>query len=147
PAPAGPLHPRGGGMGVNERDDVEVNVDGGRWSVRLYRQAGGGWSACERDLVRAGLELPVSQRAAWLATGQTQWLLGAHDTSGRCRAALGLRVQGTRAMPGHRLIRAEKVGLAARDLDAVRALLSGIERLVAREPRVLRVEVALFQPD
>lgn len=128
---------------------ARANAKDDRWSVRLYRQRGGGWSACERELARAGLELPVSHRAAWArATGEDRWLLGAYDPAGRCRAALGVSVTATRALPGYRVLRADKVGLVAKEGgEPLRALLRGLRRLAVEEPRVLRVEVALFSAD
>jgi hypothetical protein len=53
-------------------------------------------------------------------------------------------VRATRTLPGYRVVRADKVGLAGRDLDAWRAVLAGSRELAAKESRILRVEVALY---
>ena len=69
------------------------------------------------------MPLPATQKKAWVqGTGEVRWLLAALDTSDTCRGALGLQVRPSRAMPGHKSLRADKVGLVG-DTDVVAFLI------------------------
>jgi hypothetical protein len=123
-----------------------ITVDDKPFEVRLARGLDARWERVERELTEVGLPLPLAYRSAWLARmPQTPWLLHASDDRGAA-CAIALAESRTRAMPGHRVLRAERVGVA-RSHEALRAALLGLTALVSSQPSVLRVELATFSFD
>lgn len=126
--------------------DGSVEHDG--YVVSLYEQDDERWSKCECDLQDAGVTLPLVHRQLWAQTiGSRHWLVSAADRTGTCRAAIAVETRPTRAMPGHVVLRSERVGATNAPWPALRAALVGLRKLAAERPRVLRLEVALFARD
>lgn len=117
------------------------------YSIELCRAHDGSWARAEEELVAAGVPLPLVQRSAWSqALGQPQFLLCARAALGRAVAALPVTVTRTRALPGHCVWRAERIGAAA-ELAGLVAAMAHFKELAAAEPRVLCTELALFSLD
>ena len=113
----------------------------------MFREPGPEWERCERHLAEAGMPLPATQKKAWVqGTGEVRWLLAALDTSDTCRGALGLQVRPSRAMPGHKSLRADKVGLVG-DTDVVAFLIDQLHQLSLDERGLFRLDVALSCAD
>ncbi len=117
------------------------------YSIELCRTHDGSWARAESELSAAGIPLPLLQRSAWAtALDQPQFLLCARAPGGRAVAAVPVTVTRTRALPGHRVWRAERVGAAA-ELQGLVAAIAHFKALAAAEPRVLCTELALFSLD
>jgi hypothetical protein len=102
---------------------------------------------CEEDLERAGTPLPLSGRIVWArAHGATSWLVATRDDAGRCRSAIALDVQRSRALPGHFLLRGHRVGPGL-DPELARITLGAVAAFARRERRVLRLSIELYEPD
>jgi len=116
-------------------------------AIRLIREPGPDWSRYEAQLRAAGTPLPLIHQSAWVAdTGDSRWLLVALDDDDRCRGAIGVQVRPSRAMPGHRSLRADEVGLVG-EVGTVARLLAQLHRVATEEPGVLRLDVALTCAD
>jgi hypothetical protein len=113
----------------------------GEWTTRVTRRPGPEWVRAEQELRDSRRAVPLWTLSSWAAaTGQDTWLVSAHDPSGRCAAAIAVEVQGTRAIPGHRFMRARHLGSGCLD-DAAAAALSAARDLASSEPRVLRLNL------
>jgi len=107
------------------------------------------WGTLERELVAARLPLPLPSRAAWAqAHGTAARFITAHQPSGEVMGGLAVELAVTKALPGHRLLRALHAG-AALSGPSGEALIRGARELAMREPRVLRlnIEVVLRTPE
>jgi len=123
-----------------------VEVAGRRFLVRCVRGVPTRWNE-ERELLDAGVPLPLCHRAAWLdLSPRAPWLLSARDEHGRCAAVVAFTTTATRAMPGHVVLRAERVGVL-RDARAVTAVLAAAARLARARRNILRIEIATFSFD
>jgi len=98
---------------------------------------------CEHDL----RNLPLPHQLIWSQSfpSHANWFLAARDVDNRCGAGFALAVHKSRALPGHLLVRAERVG-ASIDAPTFAQL---IDHLLAsiRKQRVLRLNIELFSRD
>ena len=101
----------------------------------------------EVECQRAGVKLPVSYRLAWdgLVPSEGQWLVAVRSPTGLPAAALMARAHGTRAVPGHRVLRVERFGMTGDDA-AVSAAVAALARVARLHSRILRVHLELFSP-
>lgn len=109
-------------------------------STRLIRAAGPEWDAAHQQARVRGLPLPAAASPAWRRAepGARHWLLVLDGTPGERATALGLRVDSSRALPGHCLVRAERL-LAAADSSFHAVVAPALARLSRAEPRILRM--------
>lgn len=114
----------------------------GHWTSRIHRGPGATWERAEADLDQACRPVPLPSRAVWARhlRHAHAWLVSAHDSAGRCDAALAVEVEPTRALPGHRLLRAHHLGSALVG-DAGDVVLSALRDLSVSAPRILRVNL------
>jgi hypothetical protein len=111
------------------------------WTTRVTRQPGPEWERIDGELSEAGVATPLWALSSWAAaTVRTVWLVSAHDASGRCGAAVAVEVQPTRAIPGHRFMRARHLGAGVL-CEAGAAALAAVHELARSEPRVLRLSL------
>lgn len=116
------------------------------YTVELHRSPTEARRRCEVELAAAGTPVPPTYLCEWIAlTEQPRWLLSAHDTTGRCRAAMGIEERPSRAMPGHVSLRADDI-VASGGVEAIEALLIELPRLGVAAP-VLRIDAALRHAD
>ena len=118
-----------------------------RAAVRLPGDRG--LEECERELLERGVPLPATQRLAWSSVepGTATWFVAVVDGESTCRYGMGVRVARSRALPGHLLMRVERLDPAV-DLGACEAAVQALATLARRRwPRVLRVSVELFSLD
>ena len=80
-------------------------------AARLIRQPDAEWVAVVRELRERGAQLHAQASASWAQSEPSaeHWLLVLPGADGEPRAALGLRVDASRALPGHWLVRAQRV--------------------------------------
>ena len=118
------------------------------FDVAVHFALGPARDECERELAQAGFALPLPHRAAWARALRptASWFLAAYDASGRPCAGFAVEVHRSRALPGHLLLRVERLGAAGACAasEACLAVLAGIAR---RRWRVLRVGIELYEPD
>ena len=98
----------------------------------------------ERKLDERGFAIPLQSRALWgqLSGEESRCQALVRDESGEYVATLGFSLTGTRALPGHRILRLETVGEAYAS-PAGRAIIEQAVAFAKTEPRVLRVVVEL----
>jgi hypothetical protein len=102
--------------------------------------------AAEEQLDRDGIILPFPQRAQWhRALGEpNSALVVAADDDGVPKAAAGISIGRSRALPLHSIYRVERLAASADDiLDA--SLLHGIADAARRDPRCIRLHVGIFE--
>jgi Acetyltransferase (GNAT) domain len=123
-------------------------VTGVSLGIHVFRNDSAGREACEQALVTAGVRLPLPHRAAWARTRPDveSWLVALRAADGRWAAAFGVYAAASRALPGFRLLRVERLGEA---LPRVHwsAAVAALADIVRRERRALRVSVELFSRD
>lgn len=119
--------------------DVQVDLVTGLGSDRVRAEA---------SLEELGLVLPLAQRALWLkACGSDDALMiVARNDGDRPVAATGVSIALSRAMPGHRLYRVERMSSAERD-DIDDALLLGLMNAARRDASCLRISIQVFERD
>jgi hypothetical protein len=128
-----------------EETRADVRIGTASYTVSLVHGDGEEWRRCEADLDAAGITLPLVHRRAWSeALGGRHWLLSARDGTGAYCGAAAVSARTTRAFLGHLMLRVERFGTSNAPTSALRAMLVGLRELVAVEPRVLRVEVAVL---
>jgi hypothetical protein len=101
----------------------------------------------ERQLVEGGVPIPLTSRVVWARCSPPEgaWFLAVHDRCDHTIGGLALDVHKSRAMPGHLLLRCQRLGSnlpAAASLSA----LNGLARLARQSRRVLRVNVEVLSP-
>lgn len=117
------------------------------YEVCLHTEGRAERTRFEWELEAAGVPIPIAHRLRRTeALDVPTWYLAARDPSGRAVAGFALRVSRVRTMPGQKVLRAKRVGAAASE-DALAAALGGLADLVAREPGILRLDLAVYEPD
>jgi hypothetical protein len=112
------------------------------FTTRVIASPDESWAQAIANLDMAGMPVPLTCRPefATSACSQPMTLVAAYDAAGRCRAALGLEVGLTRALPGHRLARSHHLGSVLAS-DAGAAVLARLRELAAQDKRMLRVNL------
>jgi len=112
------------------------------FTTRVLTTVDDEWSAAIADLDASGIPVPLPSRPEWIrCLGSGSYVLvTADDRQGRCRAALALQIEPTRALPGHVLARAHRLGgsLVGNAGDAVFARLKDF---ADQSPRLLQVSL------
>lgn len=104
---------------------------------------------CERDLIVGGVPLPLMHRLAWQSVqpATATWFIAVREDEGRCRFGASVQVARSRALPGHLLLRVERLDPAI-DFDASAVALGALTEAARRRwPRVLRASVELYSRD
>lgn len=102
----------------------------------------------ERSLTDRGVITPVPQRANWQrANGYADTvLLVVRDQSNAPVGVVGAGITMSRALPGHRIYRVERLGSSGSE-RADREVLGALSTLARRDPVCLRVVVEVFERD
>lgn len=101
------------------------------------------WRDTERELEAANVPLPLQWRSTWLEAHDAKtWFLASRGV----RGAIVMSASRTRAMPGHVVLRAERVRPADPVTDTF-ALFEAARTFALEAPRVLRLELATFSFD
>jgi hypothetical protein len=118
------------------------------YSVEVLRDLGPERERWESDLSTAGISLPLTHRLGWARAGfgSASWFLGARDADGRARGGFAIDVSASRALPGHLLLRADRLSVGG-DFAALRACIAALGELARRDRRILRVNLELFGRD
>jgi predicted ATP-grasp superfamily ATP-dependent carboligase len=116
--------------------------------VRLLRHPDPERQRCEREILESGIPMPLPSRNAWadVLVDAKSWFLAIEDPrTGRCRGGFALLVDRSRAVPGHLLLRAERIGSNLPPVLQDSAIVA-FSRLARQTSRVLRatVEVVTF---
>jgi hypothetical protein len=116
-----------------------------RTSVFLIRGLNAERDNAEREVTEAGVSLPVSHRTAWAENFYhlEPWYLLARDANGGACGGVAVEQVVTRSMPGHRNLRVRRTG-GNLSGEVFNALLAGLEILIRKTPRILRVQVQVF---
>ena len=103
----------------------------------------------EQQIERSGVALPLPARTAWLAThpGVEGWLFGLRDEAGELSGACAATLHRSRALPGHRIIRAERFGSGLTPGPSARAAVEALVAAARRTPSALRLRVEIFSRD
>mgnify|MGYP001186336072 CR=1 FL=1 len=112
------------------------------FTTRVLTIVDDSWSAAMADLDGSGTPVPLPSRPEWIrciASG-SHILIVADDRKGQCLAALALQIEPTRALPGHVLARAHRLGGSLVG-DAGDAVLARLRDFADRSPRLLRVNL------
>lgn len=122
----------------------------GNLQHRIHRISGFGTArdAAEQELDNQGIVLPFPQRGEWhQAMGESSSaLVVASDTGGRARAAAGIGIGPTRALPWHCIYRVER--LASSETDALDvALLKAIADAAHADRFCIRLHLGIFEPN
>ncbi len=114
-------------------------------SVFLIRGLGSERDEAEREVIGAGIFLPISHRAVWAANlyHLEPWFLLVRDANGRVCGGAAIEQSATRAMPGHKILRLRRTG-GNLNGHVFNAMLAGIKVLSHDFPRILRVQVHVF---
>ncbi len=114
--------------------------------VSVHDGSDAGRRECERDLAAAGL-LTLPNRSLWeRAHGRPPSMFVAVRERGRCIYGLAVRESRSRAMPGHTILRVERVP-ATRDAEVMTVAMQALADLARTRPHVLRVAVETFALD
>jgi hypothetical protein len=120
-------------------------------SLRVERQdrLGEARLALEAQLERLGVALPLTARAAWLEENPAArgWLFGLRDGTGELRGGFGATVFRSRALPGHRIIRAERFGAGLAPGPLSDAAVTALVAAARGSPWALRLRVEIFTAD
>jgi hypothetical protein len=124
-------------------------VPNGSLQHRIHRITGFGSAreAAEKELDSQGIVLPFPQRGEWhQAIGEwSSALVVASDAEGRARAAAGIGIGRSRALPWHCIYQVER--LASSETDVEVALVNGIADAAHSDPFCIRVRLGIFEPD
>ena len=114
----------------------------------LIRGLGSERDEAERDLLEAGVPLPLLHRAAWAASLShwEPWFLLLRDAGGRACGGVAIEKVAMRAMPGHVLLRVRRFGGGLPD-EICRGALEALASLAKNVPRVLRLQVNVLSRD
>lgn len=114
-------------------------------SVTLIRELGAERDNAERELVEAGVPLPITCRSAWAANlwRSDPWFLVVQNSSGSACAGVGIEKTRTRALPGHTILTVRRFGERIPP-QASKAALEALALLAKSEPYILRLTVHLF---
>lgn len=111
----------------------------------MVRGLGSERDSAEREVLEAGVALPLLHRAVWAANllrSEPLFLL-VRDGEGRARGGVAIEKVSTRALPGHVILRVGKFG-GSLPVEVCLAQISAIASLARSIPRVLRVELNMF---
>jgi hypothetical protein len=111
----------------------------------LLTRVDGGREQLERELLEAGVHLPLPHRVAWARGmgGQGTWFIGVRDAKGGSHGGFAINVSPSRSLPGHRLLRVTRLGPGLPGAT-LRVGLAGLAALADRHPRILRITVNAF---
>lgn len=114
-------------------------------AVFSIRGLGAERDQAEREVVDAGVPLPLFHRAVWSSNHDNSepWFLLVRDADGRASAGVTVEQIVTRAMPGHRIFRLRQFGNGM-PYDVCRVLLEGLAELVRKSNRILQIQVRVF---
>ena len=122
-------------------------VAGRSYEVAVYLEPHAGWLAVEEELRARGRPLPLCHRLAWTGVGDARnsWFVAVRDDEGSAVCGFAVQLYPSRALPGHSILRAERMGECAPP-EALHAGVLAV-RALARAHAALRLEVELFVPD
>ncbi|MFL5613853.1 MAG: GNAT family N-acetyltransferase [Gemmatimonadaceae bacterium] len=123
----------------------EETADRHSYSVAVLRHSGPERERLESELMAAGVPLPLTHRLVWARAGlaASSWFVAARDSYGRPRAGFAIDVSRSQALPGHLLLRADRLNVAT-DSAALEACIATLRQLAYRDRRILRVNLELF---
>ena len=98
---------------------------------------------------RLGIPLPLPARGAWLEAHPRMrgWLFGIRDGTGELQGGFAATLLPSRALPGHRIIRAERFGAGFTPGPLTHAAVAALVTAARRCPRVLRLRLESFTRD
>lgn len=132
-------------MPIISNGESEFTVDGYRVSIGRSARA---WAGAVEELVMAGASVPLPHQPAWTSSPNTgdHWYVIARIPGQGCTCGFAVREHASRAMPGHRLLFATRIGNTV-TAPARAAALKALAGWVSTEPRVLGLHVDVFSFD
>jgi FemAB family len=114
----------------------------------LIRGLGAERDRAEREVLEAGVPLPLSHRAIWSANPYPwePWFLLVRGANGRACAGFGIEKVWSRTMPGYAILRMRRFGGKLPGEDC-RAALEAVNNIARKGPRVLRLQINVFSRD
>ncbi len=118
------------------------------YDVLLIRGLDAEREQAEGELVAAGVPLPLPHRLVWAKSlrGAEAWFLLVRDEEGRSCGGVAIEVNRSRALPGHLILRASKLGPSLTDAMRNVALVA-LAKVAKGSSRVLRLHVHVFSLD
>ena len=105
------------------------------------------WRQIEQEWKAQGARIPLSHSLAWAEDGPDgKHLLLVVRKGGWLLGGVAVRVQPSRALPGHVFLKVNHFG-GTLEQDAVEPILCALARLARENPRVLRASVRVFSRD
>lgn len=126
---------------VQPRDESDRLA--GAFEITHFSAASAEHQCVERELLAAGILLPMGHRAAAIAAHGEEGLFVAVRNSRQWIGGVFVRQRRIRALPGYSLWRIDNLGEAL-PADAREPALRYVLALVRRDPRVLRLNIGLF---
>jgi hypothetical protein len=111
----------------------------------LIRERGAERELAERELLEAGVPLPLPHRALWAANAYPwkSWFLLMRDPNGHACGGFGIEHIQSRSMPGHVILRVRSFG-GDLSLDICRLGLEAATQVARNEPRILKLQINVF---
>jgi len=128
---------------TSRRAAYDSLIDGYRVSVDRSPQL---WAAAADELKEARVPLPLLHEPSWIRMSSDHWFVTARRPGTGCACGFAVKQVSTRALPGHRLFFAFRVG-NARDPGALRAALQGLVEWAREQKNALRLQVDFFALD
>lgn len=122
----------------------DMVVDGKAYRVAIHRGPGAAWSEVERQLNTAGLPLPLYHQLDWtsMSGARDNWFVATYGGDNTPLSGFSVQVYHSRTLPGHRILRVEKLGLHF-DPPPLMAGVVALREYIGKG-RVLRLDVELF---
>lgn len=126
---------------------MSIRFSCGEFRIALMESPGPERALWEWRVLARGLALPMMDHWEWAAAlGHETWFLGLENQAGFCMGGLALRVHSSRAVPGFRILRVERLGGNLHP-EACRAVMAALATVARQQRRVLRLHVEVFAPD
>ncbi len=124
---------------------LEISSGSKDFHASLLGGCPSGWVDFESELVDAGVPISLPNRVAWAGAHPDHRCryLTIRNGGGSAEAAAVIQIQNSRAIPGWRIARVERIGPSRTD-EGRMALLTALSRISLLEPRILRLHVGVF---
>jgi hypothetical protein len=118
----------------------------GRFLVDIAPSRGPARRALQERVLTAGVKIALHHRLEFLEDlNYSGWLVGVRDEGGVYRAGFAVQSSRSRALPGHRVLRAERVGYSG-EPDALHVGLEAVVAMATAQRLALRLHLEIFSP-
>ncbi len=122
-------------------EQVHHSIENGMQAF-LIRARESEYNRAERELIQAGVPLPLSHRSLWAANAYSRkpLFILVRDADGRSRWGFAIEKIHSRIVPGHSILRIREFGGDV-PADVCRVGVAGLAMIAKSEPRILRLHV------